>query len=397
MGQERRAVNRLDLLRRGRDCFGRVAVLSRAVGRGCGQPLLEMLGNGRARLRCGRAFVPDDRQGIERPFRPPPGVGDDGDAAVLYLHHLAHAGHGGDLRLVVALELAAEHRALLDRGAQHARQLDVDGVDLAAVELVGGIKPFQRLARDLPILRILELDALGVRRRELGGRRSDLAVAHRPLGCSVGDHAVCHGELADRHRPGLRGGLQQHHARRGPAAADIILRGADAAAAAGSHLAPGALAGEVGAGGDLLGGHLAPIAFELLGDELGEAGERALAHLRARDADHAGVVGPDRHPDIDFRAGVAGALRDGFAEAGRQVETEREAAAGRGGADDERAARQLRGVAAGDLFHGLGSLRFWMCRWPPCARRLARADRCRSDRYWSSPGRCPGRSASGFS
>ena len=41
---------------------------------------------------------------------------------------------------------------------------------------------------------------------------------------------------------------------------------------------------------------LLPVAFELLGDELGEAGERALPHLRARDADHAGVVGLDRRP-----------------------------------------------------------------------------------------------------
>src|SRR6266705_625421 len=71
------------------------------------------------------------------------------------------------------------------------------------------------------------------------------------------------------------------------AAAHIVLRAADAAAAAGRHVAPDALAGEVLAGKDVLGRDLLPVALELLGDELREAGERALRHLRARDADHA--------------------------------------------------------------------------------------------------------------
>ena len=42
------------------------------------------------------------------------------------------------------------------------------------------------------------------------------------------------------------------------------------------------------------GRDLVPVALELFGDELGETGERALPHFRARDADDAGVVGPDR-------------------------------------------------------------------------------------------------------
>ena len=91
MGEERRAVDRLDLFRRALDRLGRVAVLPRAVGGGRGQTLLEVLGDGRARLRCARALVPDDRQRIERRLRPPPGIGDDRDAGVLHLHHLAHA------------------------------------------------------------------------------------------------------------------------------------------------------------------------------------------------------------------------------------------------------------------------------------------------------------------
>src|SRR5712692_5723696 len=128
------------------------------------------------------------------------------------------------------------------------------------------------------------------------------------------------------------------------AAADIVLRGADAAAAAGAHLAPDALAGEVRSGRNLFRFHFLPIAFELFADELDEARDRALSHLRARHTNHAGVVGLDDDPGIDLCAVIGGALREG--EAGRQIESEREPTARGGGADNERAARKLRGFAA---------------------------------------------------
>ena len=156
----------------------------------------------------------------------------------------------------------------------------------------------------------------------------------------------------DRHLPLVGRRLQQHHARDRAATADIVLRAADAAAAAGRHVAPDAFAGEVAAGGDPIDRDLLPIAFELFGHELGEAGERALAHLRAGDPDHAGVVGLDHDPGIDL--GALGALRGGRLDAERHVETERQSAAGGGcGADDEVAARKLCGVAADGLCHGV--------------------------------------------
>src|SRR5262249_15399188 len=156
-----------------------VAVLARAVGGAGAEPLLEVLGDRRVRHRAVSALVPDDRQRLERRLRPPPGVGDHRDGTVADLDDLAYARPAGDLALVVALHLAAEYRALLDRGAQHAGQPHVDGVDFAAVELGSGVEPLQRLARDLPVLRVLERDALGIRRGELGGRGRDLAVARR--------------------------------------------------------------------------------------------------------------------------------------------------------------------------------------------------------------------------
>ena len=200
----------------------------------------------------------------------------------------------------------------------------------------------------------------------------------------------------DRHLPLVGRRLQQHHARGRAAAADVVLRGADAAAAAGAHLAPDALAREVLAGRDRVGRDLLPVALELLGDELREAGERALAHLRARDADHAGVVGLDDDPGVDLGCRRRRALAPRPIRAARTaVEAEREAAAGGGGADDEAAAREVWSM---------------MFSWrspqaSPCLRRPAScdarprgcADRCRSGRCWSSPRRCPCRSASGSS
>jgi hypothetical protein len=163
----------------------------------------------------------------------------------------------------------------------------------------------------------------------------------------VPNDAVGNGELAHRHLPFLGRGLQQHQAGHGAAAADIVLRAADAAAAAGRHVTPDPLAGEVLAGGDPIDGHLLPVAFELFGDELGETGERALAHLRARDTDHGGVVGLDHHPGVDLGA-VGGGLRRGRVDAERDVESERHPAAGCGRGDDEAAARK----GCGFLGHG---------------------------------------------
>ena len=124
-----------------------------------------------------------------------------------------------------------------------------------------------------------------------------------------------------------------------------------AAAAAGRHLAPDAFAGEVLPGRDLFRLYFVPIAFELFGDELDEARDRALSHLRTRDTDHAGIVGFDENPGIDFGAFI-GALRNGGTEARRQIESECESTTRGGGADDEHPARKLRGFAADRLFHG---------------------------------------------
>ena len=72
---------------------------------------------------------------------------------------------------------------------------------------------------------------------------------------------------------------------------------------------------------------LRPVALEFLGDQLGEAGKRALAHFGAGDADDDGFVGLDHDPGVDLRRAGRGAQR---LAAERNVEAERQAAAGGG-------------------------------------------------------------------
>ena len=122
----------------------------------------------RARRGGVRPEVPFDRRRVEGGLRVPPGVGDHGHGRIAHAHDLLHAGPLHHGRGVDALHLAAEHRAILDRRVEHARQLEVMAVDLGAGHLVDGVEARQALAGDLPVLRILERH---VRRRLSASRR----------------------------------------------------------------------------------------------------------------------------------------------------------------------------------------------------------------------------------
>ena len=316
------------------------------------ETLLEELRDGRARHLGVGAVVPDDRQLVECGLGVPPGVGDDGNGRVVDFEHVLDPRHRLDLVGVEALELAAPDRTLLDGRVEEAGELlrrEVDGVDLLAGQLVGGVEPLHRLAGDLPALGILELDVGFLRRLELGGRLRDLAERGRLLRRRVGDDAVGDGALLGLHLPLVGSGLDQHHARRGAALTHVKVRLADAAASARRHVLPHALPGDVLARCRVLPGDLLPVALEFLGHELGEAGQRALAHFRAGDADDSRVVGLDDNPGVDLGRGGRRLLRLGGKG---HVETENKAATGGGRGGHEAAAGQSR-AANRDLSHGV--------------------------------------------
>src|SRR5438445_4597616 len=116
------------------------------------------------------------------------------------------------------------------------------------------------------------------------------------------------------------------------------MRVADAAAAARGEIAPHALARDALPGRRILGRHVRPVALELLGYHLREAGERSLSHLGPRDPDHDRVVRADDHPGGDLGRAV---LRPDDARAERDLQAQGEPCADRDGADDEGAASEV--------------------------------------------------------
>src|SRR5204862_893763 len=127
------------------------------------------------------AFVPYDRQRIERRLRVPPRIRDDGNGRVIDFDGAAHTGHLCDLGLIEAHELSAEDGTLPDRRIEHAGKLEIDRVNLLAVELVCRVKPLDGFAGDLPGLAIFKLDRLLIRWHQARCGSGYLAVSRRAI------------------------------------------------------------------------------------------------------------------------------------------------------------------------------------------------------------------------
>ena len=245
-----------------------------------------------------RSFVPFNGQGVDRRLGLPPFVGDHGDGVVADGHHLLHPGHGHDLRRIEGFQLGPEQGVLSDRRVDHAGQFQIRAVDLLAGQLVGGVETLKRLARDGPVLGVLQGDRF--RHRQLGGGQGNLAVGRRAARCPMGDDPLGSGAVARRHAPGIGRRRDQHLARGGAAFAHVVVGAANAPAAAGGEAFPYLAPGQVGARRGVFGGHAGPVAVQFLGHQLGQARQGALAHFRARDADHHGLVRPHHDPGGDL-------------------------------------------------------------------------------------------------
>jgi hypothetical protein len=243
---------------------------------------------------------------------------------------------------VEAYELAAEHRAILDRRAQHAGEFHIEAVDVLTGELGRGIEALERLTDDLPVLGILKRHVL--RRLDLGGGFGNLAEGRGAAGGPMRDHAVRCAAFRCGHFPLVGGSRNQHGARNGAGLAYILVRFADGAASGRKLTTPHTVACEVLPGSRKFGRDLQPVAFQLLGHELGEARHRALPHLGAGDADHDAVVRLDHDPGRDLRGALRGANDVGTE---RELHAEGEAAAERGRTCDKGAPIDLGNVGHG--------------------------------------------------
>ena len=173
------------------------------------------------------------------------------------------------------------------------------------------------------------------------------------------DHAVRGNALGGRHLPFVGGGLDEHHARSGATLAHVFLRLADALAAGGLIVLPDAVARDIAARAWIFPRHLRPVALELFGHQLRQAGEGPLTHIDAGDADNHGVIRLHHHPGVDL--GRQGGLCGRFV-AERKVQAKGEAGGGR--ADQERTAIDLRDVIHDCLHHA-----FAAAAWMPARTR----------------------------
>ena len=313
-----------------------------------GEAFLQCLGDaGTRNLGVGTA-VPLDANGVEGRLGMPPGVGDNSDCRIPDADNFFHARHRLGFAGIKTLQLAAENRAVLDRGIEHAGQLEVGAVNLLAGEFVHRVETLDAFADELPVLRVLERNIL--RCLKLGGRLCDLAKGDAAIARRVRDDAVGCNALGGRDFPFIGRRLHQHHARRRAALAHVIVRSADAAAAAGAKVTPDALARDVGARRRIFGGDLGPVAFEFLGNHLRQAGERALAHFRAGDTHHHGIVRPDHNPGVDLRRAIRGTYHTGTKG---NIEPEHHAAANGSTADHEGATGYVQAGSLESICHGL--------------------------------------------
>ena len=246
-----------------------------------------------------------------------------------------------DLGGVEALHLAAEHRAILDRGVEHARQLEVDAVDLSCRSTLSAVSSrFSGLPAIFQSFGSLSFGLL--RHRQLGGGFRHLAVGGRlrPDGVCVIDavRRACTRPPAPSTR-WPRPGSASCAPRRRPCAHTRATRGCRGCRR--SRIAPGALARTFSPG----------VGYSVVTFDQSHSSSSATSWARpvsvpwpiSERAMRMTTVSSGWITTQTPISGEPSAARTTFG-AERQIEAERQAAADGGGADDEGAAIDFRNV-----------------------------------------------------
>ena len=177
MRQERRAVNGFYFF----GCIGHhidgVTFFTARIVARRSEAFTHMVGNhGTVDFGVG-AFVPNDGQLSQCIFSSPPSIGHHGHSRCIDSDHRLHPTQSFHFAVVKADQLASKHRAVHDRSAQHAVQLQINAVDEFAIELVGSVQTFDRFAGNFPRTGVLQNNRFHVGHRQLGSGSGHLAIA----------------------------------------------------------------------------------------------------------------------------------------------------------------------------------------------------------------------------
>ena len=274
VGEERELVDRLDRLRGRRRGLARLGEGLARLRRLClvaGQQLVAV-------ETLARRFVPLHLERAPPLQRRPGAGGDDGDAFG-DLDDVGDALHPLRLGRVERHQLRAEARRPGDHRRQQARQLDVDRVDRAAVALRRRVDARARLVlADVDELRRrLQRDVAA--EPDAACRLGHLAVA-RALAGGMRQDALGGANLARRHLPLLGRGGDEHRPRRRAGVPVLQERIGDRRRPAGAlEVAEHQVGVALRIRRRVLRAHHRPVGVELVGDQRGQAGRVALAHL----------------------------------------------------------------------------------------------------------------------
>ncbi len=348
-----------------------------------GQTFAQLFGDALAGHLGVFAFIPLDRQGFQGFLGTPEGIGHHRHGFIIDAHHLLDAGHVLDLLSVKTLQLTAVHGAGLGHRHQHTGHGEVGAVHQGAVELVQGVQPRLVLTGNAPVFRVFEADGLGFGRFDVIGRLGHGAEGGGAPAGLVGNHPLGNGALTGGHLPLPGGSFSQHHTGSGAALTQILM-GATNRRRAGSELTPpDIVALAVPARLDQFEVHLVPVAFQILGHQLRQAGQRALAHFLTGDADQHRLIGLNHHPGVHL--GRLGLRQCGLTEG--HGKTEYEGTGCSATTFEKPPAGQVDAAVSGRLSFRLVHWNLRPSGWTPCAGRHALrppapSGKSRSGRCW---------------
>lgn len=328
MHEIRRVIDRLDHARCARKRASRIALRFEGYAvAGCRFQFRHMrfgreIGRHRVRSR-GRGLGPVHLQGLDSAAGAPPTVGDHGNCARKSVDGM-DAGHAANVSFILhGLWLAAEPRAVLDSGVEHAVDRLIDRVFRLTCRFVARVKPRKRLADPAEVCPIAERNLS--RQGQRGSVVGYFAIRDRTTGGDVDHFARFSRKLGYRHAKLCRRRLKEHMPCGSAELTHRVVTHADGHAAA--RESPAARQEIVGTGWRTFDDEVRRVNIQLLTNDLRHGGEDSLPSFDEGTAEKDRAVGPDfqecRNPGAGCDSRRRGRQRTGPVRRKRDAENKR--------------------------------------------------------------------------